>query len=312
MNWLRWGIILWLSSLASLPAGALELKDDAGAIEVWSSGGEMLLRYHKQESAVPDGISKLYRRSGYIHPLMTPDGRELTGDYAADHAHQHGIFFAWTSGQNAGEKIDYWNQKQEEGRVAHKRVLSKLEKDGWVSFRVVLSHFDQRDGGTEILREIWTVTVREVQGDRYQFDLDSRQSLVGEKPLEVEKYHYGGMAIRGNVAWLGEDACEFLTSDGDARIEGNHSRPDWVAMLGELAGKPAAVVVMGHPENFRAPQSVRIHPDKPYFCFAPMVDGKFAITPGEEFRSRYRFLICGTALDRAWVDACWKEYAAPH
>ncbi len=84
------------------------------------SGGELLLRYHKQESEVPDGIPKFYRRSGYIHPLMTPDGRELTGDYAADHAHQHGIFFAWTSGKYAGEKIDFWNQKKEEGRVAHK------------------------------------------------------------------------------------------------------------------------------------------------------------------------------------------------
>jgi hypothetical protein len=269
-----------------------------------------LLRYHKEESAVPDGIPKLYRRSGYIHPLMTPDGRELTGDYAADHAHQHGVFLAWTSGKYDGRKIDFWNQKEEQGRVAHKKVFSMDKTEIDVSFTVQLSHFDQREGGAEILQEIWKVTVMEIDGDRYRFDLESRQSLVGERPLEVEKYHYGGMALRGNVAWLGKGACEFLTSDGKSRVEGNHSRPNWVAMFGEIAGKPAAVVGMGHPQNFRAPQAVRLHPDKPYFCFAPMVDGSFAIGPGKEYLSRYRFLVSGTGMDRGWVDSSWNEYAA--
>jgi len=148
-----------------------------------------------------------------------------------------------------------------------------------------------------------------VEGDRYYFDLDSRHSLVGEKPLVIEKYHYGGMAWRGNVAWLGADACEFLTSDGKSRLDGNHSRPNWVAVIGELDGKPAAVVGMGHPQNFRAPQPVRIHPDKPYFCFAPMVEESFEIAEGKEYRSRYRFLVSGTGMDREWVEARWKEYA---
>ncbi|MGI9241224.1 MAG: PmoA family protein [Verrucomicrobiales bacterium] len=296
--------------LWAAPAGALELRESERAIEVWSGGGKLLLRYHKQESEVPEGISDVYRRSGYIHPLMTPDGRELTGDYAVDHAHQHGVFFAWTSGKYDGEKIDFWNQKKEEGRVEHRRVVSTLVKDQRVSFSVELSHFDQRDDDKEILREVWTVTVRGLEGDRYQFDFESRQSIVGEEPLEIVKYHYGGMAVRGNAAWLGADACEFLTSETKSRVEGNHSKPDWVAMLGDLAGRPAAVVVMGHPDNFRAPQPVRIHPDKPYFCFAPMVEEGFMIEPGQEYRSRYRYLISGVELDRDWVDACWKEYAA--
>ena len=303
-----WTVLVWW--LFAMSASALELRDDDRVIEVWSSTGKMLLRYHKQESAVPDGIPTVYRRSGYIHPVMTLDGRELTGDYAADHAHQHGIFFAWTSGKFDGKKIDFWNQKEEQGRVAHKRVLSTVAGERSVSFTVLLSHFDQREGGTEILQEIWAVSVHELEGDRYRFDLDSRQSLVGDKPLLVEKYHYGGMALRGNVAWLGKDACEFLTSDGKSRLDGNHSRPNWVAMHGVLAGKPAAIVAMGHPQNFRAPQAVRLHPDKPYFCFAPMVDGSFSIGPGKEYRSRYRFLVSGTGVDQEWIDSCWKEYAA--
>lgn len=303
-----WHLLVLLSAGASC-ACALELREDDRVIEVWASPAKLILRYHKQESPVPDGVSDAYRRSGYIHPVMTPDGREVTGDFPADHLHQHGLFMAWTSGNYAGKAIDFWNQGKVEGRVAHRRVLAKSEAENRVSFSVELAHFDQREGGAEILREIWVVTVDAVAGDYYRFDIESRQTLVGGQPFVVEKYHYGGMAVRGNAAWLGEGACEFSTSMGQARDTANHTHPDWVTMSGELDGKPAAITVMGHPKNLRAPQAVRIHPDKPYFCFAPMVDGEFPIGGQEAYVSRYRFLVSASKPQKAWLESRWKEYA---
>lgn len=299
-----------MNVLAATVASGLELRISEAAIEVWSAQEKLVLRYHKKESAVPDGVPDVYRRSGYIHPLMTPDGREVSGDFSPDHLHQHGVFMAWTSGRYKGKKIDFWNQKKVEGRVAHRRVLFRSEKDGLVSFTVELSHFDQREAGKEILREIWTVVVRSGKADQYYvIDIESRQSLVGEEPLKLEEYHYGGMALRANRAWLGKDACQFLTSEGRTRGDGNHTRPNWVEVSGEIEGKPAAVVVMGHPENFRAPQPVRIHPEMPYFCFSPMVVGEFSIGPGKEYLSRYRFLVSGTELEKEWIESRWKAYA---
>jgi hypothetical protein len=302
------GLIL---SVLTCVAGALELRDTDDVIEVWAAPGKLILRYHKKESAVPEGVSEVYRRSGYIHPVMTPDGREVTGDFAVDHPHQHGLFCAWTRGNYAGKKIDFWNQKKEEGRVAHKRVLATHSGEKYVSFTVQLSHFDQREGGGEILHEIWTVKVHEVTGDHFIFDIESRQSLVGDQAFKLEKYHYGGMALRGNGDWLGKDGCRFLTNLGGSRVAANHTAPDWVAMSGELDGRPATVAVMGHPKNFRAPQRVRIHPEKPYFCFAPMVDGEFSIKRGEDYVSRYRYLVSGDAPDKKWIESQWKEYAKP-
>ncbi|MFT5110338.1 MAG: hypothetical protein ACI9UA_005992 [Pseudoalteromonas tetraodonis] len=302
--WCLWGCLIGSAS-------ALELREDERVIEVLGADQKLLLRYHKAERPVPDGVSNDYRRSGYIHPVMTTDGRELTGDFAADHLHQHGMFFAWTSGKYDGRKIDFWNQKKVEGRVAHRRVLGKSIRDGKAWFAVELSHFDQREGGVEILRELWMVTVHEPEGDHYWFDLESRQRLVGEKPLLIEKYHYGGMALRGNAVWLGKgDVCNFLTSAGKTRADSNHTRPDWVAMWGELGGKPASLVAMGHKNNFRAPQPVRVHPDKPYFCFAPMVNGAFSIEKGKGFVSRYRFVASGRRASLDWIDPLWKAYSA--
>jgi len=129
-------LAMWL---ATSGARALELRQDDQAIEVWASKDKLILRYHKTETPLPQGVSEVYRRSGYIHPVMTPDGRELTGDFPVDHLHQHALFMAWTSGNYAGKPIDFWNQAKAEGRVAHRRVLATSEKGGQVSFSVELS-----------------------------------------------------------------------------------------------------------------------------------------------------------------------------
>ena len=62
--------------------------------------------------------------------------------------------------------------------------------------------------------------------------------------------------------------------------DGNHTRARWVDMHGPIGSQHAGLVVMGAMRNFRAPQTVRLHPNKPYFCFAPMALGEFKL----EFR----------------------------
>ncbi len=129
-------LFFWLGGFS---LAALEIREDERVIEVLGAEKKLLLRYHKAESALPAGVAKEYRRSGYIHPVNTTDGREVSGDFAADHLHHHGVFFAWTSGSYDGKAIDFWNQKKIEGRVAHRRVITKKTDAGKVSFSVELS-----------------------------------------------------------------------------------------------------------------------------------------------------------------------------
>ena len=52
------------------------------------------------------------------------------------------------------------------------------------------------------------------------FDLVITQTTASESPLQLPKYHYGGLGFRGNRQWDGKDNCEFLTSEGKTRADG--------------------------------------------------------------------------------------------
>jgi hypothetical protein len=84
-----------------------------------------------------------------------------------------------------------------------------------------------------------------------------------------------------------------------------------VCAHGVLDGTECCVTVFCHPENFRAPQPVRLHPDKPYFVFTPPVLGAFEIAPGEELRARYRYAVHNGPPDTALYERLWQDYADP-
>lgn len=71
------------------------------------------------------------------------------------------------------------------------------------------------------------------------------------------------------------------------------------------------VAIFCSPNNFRAPQPVRLHPKKPYFCFAPMVLGPFAIAREKPLVSRYRFVVHSGPLDLELAGRVWRDFKDP-
>ncbi|MBC8325096.1 MAG: PmoA family protein [Verrucomicrobia subdivision 3 bacterium] len=297
--------------------GELRLTETADTIRI-TLRGKPVLQYIKKAQPVPDGLPKYFRRSGYIHPVYTPTGQELTGDYPADHAHQHALFFAWTKSGYNGRNVDFWNQAKDLGRIEFREVMDLKREEQWVAFSVKHA-FKVKTGEkwVDVLHEVWTVTVHQTPADHFLFDIASVQQCVTDKPLSLAKYHYGGMAIRGNYQWLKEKEdhsikpgdVQYLTSEGKDRWKGNHTRPNWVAFSGKIDGQEVSAAVFCSPKNFRAPQHVRIHPNKPYFCFAPMVEGPFKIAPGKKYVSRYRYLVTSKAVNSKIINEHWRRYA---
>jgi hypothetical protein len=82
-------------------------------------------------------------------------------------------------------------------------------------------------------------------------------------------------------------------------------------MSGLVDNQMVGIAVLDHPENFRSPQPLRLHPDDPYFNYAPSRLGRFEIKPGEKFVLRYRYIVADGAADRAELDRLWNDYAAP-
>ena len=104
---------------------------------------------------------------------------------------------------------------------------------------------------------------------------------------------------------------DFLTSEGKRRADGNHTRPRWVDLSGEVDGKVGGLTILDHPANFRFPQPVRLHPNMPYLSFAPEVLGEFEIVPGEKYVSRYRLIAHDGPPDPKLIERIWDDYSDP-
>lgn len=273
-------------------------------------GERSVLSYNTAVVPSPDASKPWFSRSGFIHPIWDPAGRILTDDFPPDHMHQHALMFPWTKTEFEGRKIDFWNSALMQGKVEHRTVISRFAEADIAGLEVELAHVDitAPDNPKDVLLETWTLVVRPLE-KTFVLDLTSVQRCASESPLKILEYHYGGLGIRGARAWAKKGEGDFLTSDGKTRADGNHTRPRWVDVYGKLEGQVSGITVMCHPSNFRFPQPVRLHPDKPYFSFTPQVKGSFEITPSEAYTSKYRFIPHTGMVDKETTERLWKEFS---
>lgn len=278
------------------------------------SGEKGVLHYSVAEQFPPDSLPVYYRRSGFIHPLFSPSGVIVTDGFPVGHTHQHGIFMAWVNTLFRGEKVDFWNQQKETGTVEHFSLDTLISGPVFAKAVVRLRHRALAFGPA--LEEEWVIRVFH-NSDPLLWELDSRQVNITEDTLHLLEYHYGGLGIRGSKYWSPDDKAHFydtarvLTGAGDARPAANHTHPGWVALYGDTPSGMAGIAALDHPDNFRFPQAVRVHPEMPYFCFAPVVDGPFALAPGVPHFSRYRFVVFDGPPDEPALELFYRDFGAP-
>ncbi len=274
--------------------------------------GKPVLTYHTAVMQPPQGVDPIFQRSGFIHPLQTPSGRVLTEAFPADHLHQHGIFNAWVKTKYNGREIDFWNQKGGTGTVEHAEVASLTSGPVYGECTTRLRHLalSPTTQPVTVLEETWHIRVYDF-ADRFVIDLETDQQCATDLPLTLEEYHYGGMSFRGTSAWLGQAGSDFLTSEGKTRADGNHSRPPWTDAYGLVDGQPCGVAVLQHSSNIRFPAPVRLHPEKPYFVYTPVVLGEMIIEPDQPLVSRYRYLVHDGPPDVRAITSASANYLEP-
>ncbi len=280
--------------------------------------GRPILAFQEEKSTPPQpDLPDYYSRGGYIHPVYSPAGTIVTGDYPPDHFHHHGIWFAWVKTEYEGRHPDFWNVQDKLGRLDFKGV------EGLWSGPVhagILARFHSIDilapTPKPVVDDRWEVRIYAV-GDgpqAYQmFDLVSTQHIIGDSPLKLPTYRYGGIGIRGNEQWIGTgDKTRFLTSTGERdRIKAHESRANWCHMGGLVDGKFTGIATLAHPQNFRSPEPMRVNPKIPFLNFAPSQAGDWEMVPGKTYVWRYRFIVQDGEPDQAWLDARWRDYANP-
>jgi len=286
-------------------------SEQAGMVS-FSTRYRPVVAYHADKQPMPrDDIDSVYHRSGYVHPVYTPSGRMVTDDYPPNHVHHHGIWSAWTRTSFMGRNPDFWNMGARTGTVLHLAVDSVWE--GNVHGGLKASHVQvdlSGDAPTEVLQETWHMRVFNVTS-LHIFDLSVTQELVADSALHLLEHHYGGVGLRGARSWNGTENADFLTSEGLTRADGHATRARWSHVGGLVDSQKVGIAVLGHPDNHEAPQPMRIHPDEPFFNYAPTQAGSFMIRPGEVYQMQYRYVVYDGDPDPELLDALWQDYAYP-
>jgi len=282
-----------------------------------SIAGAPMLGYRMDKGVLPRaGIEDKFRRSGYLHPVFSPAGKMVTGDFPLNHVHHHGIWTAWSRTSFRGRSPNFWEMGEQTGTVefvALDRPWSGAVQGGFVARQRMVDL--SAAAPVTVLNETWKVTAYNVPstaGAVRMFDLTVTQACATADALELLKYHYGGLGFRGTDEWEGKKMC-VLTSEGEtARDKANGTRCRW-CYLGALGTtqERTGIAILGHPGNFRAPQPIRVHPDMPFFSFDPSALGDWSITPDNPYVARYRFIVMDEAPSRASLDAYWNAYAHP-
>lgn len=300
-------------------AGKVTLTQAAANVRA-AFANRTILQYQTTPSPVPEGVAAQFSHGAYLHPVFSPTGKLVTGDYPPDHRHQRGIWFAWTKTEFEGGHPDFWNmRKDKDGKFTGEVRFDKVDRtwSGAVHGGFVSQHrwIDHTSGAEkDILRETWDVTVfRPTSGAQalHIFDLTSTQTCASDAPLKLPKYHYGGLGVRGNAAWDPKDKVTMLTSEGHDRKTGDATKAKWVHIGGEVEGGLTGIVVLIHPDDFRFPQPLRLNPGNPQLCVAPSQDGDWEITPGKPYVSRYRIVVFDGKPDAVELERLWNDYAHP-
>lgn len=293
----------------------IQIQRQEGAVTL-TVAAQPVLRYNAGETPLPGPeIDPVYRRGGYIHPVYTPSGKIITDDYPPNHLHHHGIWAAWTRTVFEGRAPDFWNMGDRKGTVEPVSLDTTWSGPVHAGFRARHRYVDlTAPTPKDALNETWTVHLYNVQGSArpYRiFDLEVVQTTTSSSPLLLPEYHYGGVGFRGRREWDGAENTFFLTSEGMDRRNGHGTRARWCHIGGYVDGTLAGVGILGHPENFRFPQPMRIHPTEPFFNWAPSQTGDWAIQPGQPYVARYRFVVYDGAPDASQLDRLWNDYAYP-
>ena len=295
-------------------APTVTLKRQGDVLD-FTTNGKAFARYQGGAGELPAGLGEELRRGGYLTNLLTASGALVTEDYPTKHKHHHGIWHAWTKTSFAGHTPDFWNMGDKKATI--QAVAIDATWDGVLCAGVRARHrytdLSAPDGKPlDVLIEAYEAVIHAPRpGSPVLIDLSIVHTCATDQPLTLPPYHYGGIGMRGHAEWDGVENCRYLTSEGKDRSNGHLTRSRWCWMGGKVDGRTAGLLILDHPQNFRHPQPMRIHPDEPFFCYAPQQLGEFTIAPDKPFNARYRIAAWDGEPDAAAFERLWTDFAEP-
>ncbi|MBT8307620.1 MAG: PmoA family protein [Maribacter sp.] len=278
------------------------------------------LTYRYGMTYPPEGVDSIFRKSGYIHPLLSPKGDTLTRIQPPDHFHHYGIWGPWTHTQINGQQVDFWNLGDGKGTVLFKDFIDTDSGEVFTSFNAFQEHIDliTREEPQVALNEILDVRLWDLdREDRYIFDYTTTFNTPMENGVLFEAYRYGGgLGMRFTDRWH-KDNCTVFTSEGKDRLSADGTNARWCIVKGESAdGKGTnGILFMSHTANKSHPEPMRIWPidanggrGDMFFEFCPIRHEDWQIASQKKYQLKYRMVVFEDELSANEAEEYWQAF----
>jgi len=296
-------------------AQVLENKEVAEQLEVHLNH-QKLVGYQMDVKESPNGVNPAFRRSGYIHPLNTPNGNRLTRIQPEDHYHHYGLWNPWTHTLVEGDTVDFWNLAKEEGTVRFAELLSEQSGPVFSEFKVRHEHVVLLNNQNKVaLIETQKIRVTPISNNAYYLDFEINYTPP-EKAFKIIEYRYGGFSWRATEEW-DKTNSRVLSSEGNTRENADGSLAKWYLVEGALGDDYGGALIMSSPKNFNHPEPLRIWPEHlsgpgdVFTNFATTKNTDWIMEPGKSYSLRYRMIIYDGEMNAIEAENQWEIYAQP-
>lgn len=167
-----------------VPAASVEKQiienPDKGTLSVCD--GQKIILTYRYKDQLPEGVPTRQKRSCYIHPIYSLDGKVLTDDFPVDHRHHHGLFWTWPVVRTRGQDTQTWHPTESLLRQHFARWLERTVKDRLVILRVENNwKLNEKD---VVAKEEVTICIYPADEVSREIDVELRFQAVGG-PLEL-------------------------------------------------------------------------------------------------------------------------------
>ena len=302
------------------PSG-IQLLEKEGALHLLS-GKRPVLSYQMETVNPPKGVSPLYKRSAFIHPVVSPEGEVLTRIQAPDHYHHYGIWNPWTLTFIGKREVDFWNLYKGQGTVRFAGMVSQVQGPVYTGFKSLQQHIDfGAIGGDAIaLNELFEVKVWNIANQHYLLDYVSTLNTPLDSGILLAAYRYGGgIGFRATGKWT-KDNSSVLTSEGKDRKDADGSNARWCIIEGESSAKEgrSGILFLSFPANRMHPEPMRVWPEDAnegrgdmYFEFCPIRHKDWKLDKGNDYTLCYRLIVFDGKMTKEQAENYWQAFAYP-
>jgi len=276
-----------------------------------SENGKPVLQYNYATVPLPEGyLERLQHgqqyavaRSNYLHPLFDLDGEPITMDWALDHAHHRGIYWAWPE---VGYKGALGDLHALQVVFARPTGEIKVTKEN-AKLTLVAENVWKWKDEESIVHETVTIVVHPLDKAGRKIDMEFQfKGLANEVTLARRGTEaYGGLNIR-----MQQHVEQVIgTSKNDS--ESTTPQPSWVftSWKSPKSEGRTEFTVFEKKGNPDYPGQLIQYPEINWFQPTfPKAGTRYSLKKDETLTLRYRLWIHNDAFDDVSRKHAWQDY----